>query len=218
MVFSRQQELPVDIGAFLKIRYEENRRVIEGVNELLHPSIGQKEEVFVRWSHPPQDWYVLNVDGAAKGALGATGGGAIIRNHNGQFISALSANFGHCTSFKAEAAALVCGLELAKNMQIEKLVVQMDNLACVQVLRSKKWGSLECTHLFEHSMKLIECPSWMVKIVHGYREGNRAADWLANQGVTQHIRLQILSSAPVELSRIIREDAMGVTTPRLVPL
>lgn len=157
------------------------------------------------------------MDGAAKGSPGPAGGGAIIRNHRGQFVSALSTNLGHSSSFKAEATALVRGLELAMNLQIANLIVQLDNLACVQVLRSKKWERNECSHLIEHAIKLIESPAWTVKIIHVYREGNRAADWLANHGVAQHIRLQIFPSAPLELSRIIDEDIRGVAIPRLIP-
>lgn len=175
-----------------------------------------KVERFIKWSHPPMEWYALNVDGAAKGS-GAAGGGAIIRDHDGQFISALSANFGHCSSFEAEVSALVEGLKLAKELYIEKLELQMDNQACVEILRSQKWGRSEYSDMFEHIMKLIDSPNWTVKIKHVYREGNRVADWLANQGVAQHIRLEIFDSAPLELDRILAEDSMGVGISRLIP-
>lgn len=160
------------------------------------------KEIFINWLRPPSDWCALNVDGAAKGSPGPAGGGAIIRNHCGEFISALVANFGNTNAFRAEAVALLRGLELARSLQIDKLLIQLDSLAGVQVIKSKNQGR---NHV--RCFELIDCPSWMVRITHVYREGNRAADWLANHGVTQHIGTHIFHSAPLKLHRILVEDA-----------
>lgn len=113
--------------------------------------------------------------------------------------------------------ALDKGVELAKDLGISKLLIQLDNLACVQLLQSKDIGSSECSHLLKNVIKLIEDTTWTVHISHVYREGNRAADWLANQGVAQHIRIQIFSSPPIDLCRILLEDSRGVAFPRLIP-
>lgn len=124
IVFGRSQEVPQDIGGFIHVHYNEARRAIDRKLSLCmkpRPSRG-REEVGVTWKHPPMDWYVLNSDGAAKGAPGPAGGGAIIRDHCGGLISALSMNFGHCNSFKVEVMALLKGLELASDLQIRKLV------------------------------------------------------------------------------------------------
>lgn len=81
------------------------------------------------------DWYSLNTSAVAKGSLSRIGGGAIIRDHCGVFIFAISTNFGRCNAFKAENLALTKGLELARDIQIKKLQIQLDNLACVQMLQ-----------------------------------------------------------------------------------
>lgn len=93
----------------------------------------KKKKKFVNCVSPPEGWYALNTDGAAKGSPGSTGGGAVIRDHLGIFVSAISANFGICLAFKAEVLALHRGLHIALNLQIRKLMIQMDNLACVQI-------------------------------------------------------------------------------------
>lgn len=59
----------------------------------------------------------------------------IILDHCGGMISALSINIGHSHAFKSEVVALTKGLELAKELQIKKLMVQMDNLACVTMIK-----------------------------------------------------------------------------------
>lgn len=53
--------------------------------------------------------------------------------------------------------------------------------------------------------------------MHVYRKGNRAADWLANQGVIQGVTSQIFTTVPISLHRILVEDIGGVAFPRLIP-
>lgn len=219
IVFGRSQEVPQDIGGFIHVRYNETRRAIDRRLALfLKPrSSSGREEVGVVWKHPPMDWYVLNTDGAAKGTPGPAGGAAIIRDHCGGLISALSLNFGHCHSFKAEVMALLKGLELAHDLKISKLIIQLDNLACVQMIQHKAAGRNECTHMLNQCLHLIYQESWDVKIIHVYREGNRAADWLANYGVSQLLPIIRHSSAPPGLRPILAADLQGVSIPRLLP-
>lgn len=74
-----------------------------------------------------------------------------------------------------------------------------------------------CVHELNYCRAKINEDSWEVKVSHIYREGNRAADWLANLGASHASRLIILSNIPVELSRILEEDIRGVALPRLAP-
>lgn len=55
--------------------------------------------------------------------------------------------------------------------------------------------------------------------MHVFREGNCAADWLANLGVAYNSNVVVFNNVPNELGRIIMEDArgVGVAIPRLVP-
>lgn len=77
-------------------------------------------------------WMTLNSDGAAKGSPGLAGGGGAIRDH--------SANFGICTAYKAEIKAVAIGLDLAHDLGVTKLIVQMDNAACIQSLLSDEYS------------------------------------------------------------------------------
>lgn len=136
-VFGRGGEVHVDVGAFLRIRFDEMWRAIherDNENGLTKPK--GEERSFINWNKPPHGWYALNTNGAARGFPGAAGGGDIIRNSCGSFILAISANFGVCTAFRAEVMALLKGLELARNMQITHLMIQLDNQSCMQAIRS----------------------------------------------------------------------------------
>ena len=174
-------------------------------------------EKYISWTPPPVGWYAMNTDGAARGSPGDAGGGVIIRNNSGMFISALTLNFGRCSAFRAEVLALLRGLELAINLQIRHLQTQLDNLSCVQALTSGNSSCGGCAHLIRYCLSLLRREDWVVKVVHVFREGNRAADWLANHGVDQTNGSSVLEIALLDLHRILMEDARGVTTPRLVP-
>lgn len=65
-----------------------------------------KVQKYITWHGPEDGWYALNCDGAAKGCPGPAGGGGIIRDHQGIFLSAFYVNFGHCNAFKEEVKAL----------------------------------------------------------------------------------------------------------------
>lgn len=215
IMFGRDEVSLTDYGAFLRVRYAETRSSLE--DHLSCIATDRREEVFVTWVAPQEGWYTLNTDGAAKGSPGPAGGGAIIRDHGGRFIMGMSTNFGHCNSFRAELLALCKGLEMAQNLQIRQLVVQVDNLSCVQILQRNATGDGECAHLINQCNQMINDSSWKIKIMHVYREGNRAADWLANQGVSQDNRLTFLDSIPIALARILDEDSRGVALPRFIP-
>lgn len=216
-VFWRSNDIPVDVGGFLKVRVEETKRSLLNLEDCHSTAPHRRIERYISWQAPPFGWYAMNTDGAAKGCPGPAGGGAIIRNQHGSFISAFAGYFGHCNSFKAEITALVSGLDLARDLQIRNLVIQVDNLACVQALTSKESGSGECAHLINYCKRVINKDDWVTRIVHIYREGNRAADWLANHGVAQSLRTVILEDVPLALVRIIDEDIRGVAFPRLIP-
>lgn len=62
------------------------------------------------------------------------------------FIFALTTNFEHCFAFKAEVMALTRGLELTRDLQIERLEVQLDSLTSVQSLMTKNDPTSACAH------------------------------------------------------------------------
>lgn len=64
--------------------------------------VRSKKEIYILWLDLPQDWLVLNIDGAYKGTPWIDGGGGIIKDNRGVFQRAFAENFGICTAYKAE--------------------------------------------------------------------------------------------------------------------
>lgn len=75
----------------------------------------------------------------------------------------------------------------------------------------------ECIHGLRSCQKVLRETEWEVKLIHVYREENRAADWLANQGVALTSGLVYLDSIPSSFCVILEEDARGMALPRLAP-
>lgn len=98
----------------------------------------------------------MNTDGAAKGALGPAGGGVIIRNYLGKFVSAFSANFDHCVALKVEVMAITKGIALAREPKIPKLEIQLDSLTCVQILSTTKVVSGDYVHDIKSCRSMLQ--------------------------------------------------------------
>lgn len=216
VIFGRSSDIPIDVGRFLHTRFEETWRIL-GDDIMGSTNTHQhRQEILVSWEFPPHSWFALNTDGAARGCPGPAGGGGLIRDHLGTLHYAFSANYGHCSAFRAELKAVEMGLELAIRMGISKVMLQMDNQAAILALQGSDDYGGECAHIVQHCRNLIINNSWEVLLRHVYREGNRAADWLANVGVMQNSRMELIQVPPLELGRILHEDLMGVARPRLV--
>lgn len=112
--------------------------------------------------------------------------------------------------------AVSLGIDMAKEMGITKLEIQMDNEACVHVLKNMEFNGGECCHIINHFRWLLAQDTWETRIIHCYREGNKVADKLANIGVEQTDRLMMYHSPIAEIANLLREDFIGVTTPRLI--
>lgn len=88
----------------------------------------EKSQVRERWSPPAESWLKFNTDGSFLAPEGCGGGGVIVRDHTGRFIA------GACHFFPAAVApegaeALACkrGLQLAKEIGCQKLVLETDS-------------------------------------------------------------------------------------------
>lgn len=138
IIFGRSNDIPLDTGTFILDRVSGTLDAINGDNHA--PTTGHingRREVLIQWQAPPIDWATLNTDGASKGTPGPAGGGGVIRDCRGVFTRAFTANFAVCTAFKAELWAAAIGLEMARNMGIKKLILQMDSAVCIEVIKNE---------------------------------------------------------------------------------
>lgn len=91
------------------------------------------------WSPPPQGWLKLNVD-AYFNTTGA-GFGFILRDHRGSLVSSGAGPLPGATAAEhAEAMAIWCSLELTRESQDDRILIETDCLHLVHRLRTAKLG------------------------------------------------------------------------------
>lgn len=89
------------------------------------------------WSTPPEGWYKLNCDVAVFNRE-LSGFGRIIRDCVGDVIVSFSDVFkGELRVEEAEARAALMGLEIAWDIGIRRVTLELDCLAVVNVLCNK---------------------------------------------------------------------------------
>ncbi|CAN0881248.1 Putative ribonuclease H protein At1g65750 [Linum grandiflorum] len=103
-------------------------------------------------------------------------------------------NLGICSITRAELRAVVTGLQIAWERGYRRVRVQLDSRAAFQLLL----GDGELTHQ------------------HIYREGNRAADYLAALGHSLSLGVHFISVIDPILSLHILYDMLGIFQSRLI--
>lgn len=98
-VFGRGNEVPLVVGAFLKVSFDETWRSFHDDIEIHDLQPPKKPERLITWMSPPQGWYALNSNGVVCGRLEREEAGVVIRNNNGTFISAFGYEFWEVFNF-----------------------------------------------------------------------------------------------------------------------
>ena len=70
-----------------------------GVNERLRCSL---TVIQIWWHPPPENWFKLNSNGSSLGNPGKVGGGGVICNHHGEWVSGYAKAIGYITSVAPE--------------------------------------------------------------------------------------------------------------------
>ena len=92
----------------------------------------------------------------------------------------------------------------------------MDNKTCIHLVQSDELIRNALRSLVIQCRELIAKSNGKFVLEHCYREGNRAADWLANKGIDGTHVTKIRLNPPLELCNIVRDDIIGVSLPRIL--
>lgn len=138
----------------------------------------------------------------------------MLRDDSGRWIMGFGLNIGVCSVTAAELWALYHGLELAWAEGLRKISVAVDSTA-VMTLISKEPEQFNPNRPLIKACRNYLKRAWECKIEHTYREGNQAADWLANHSHNEPQGLTISRDPPQGSISILNNGVMGVTTPRL---
>lgn len=142
----------------------------------------KKKRDNIAWRFPNYDWIKVNFDGAAKGNPGKAGGGGVTRNAQGRCIVAFASPFGTQNNHVAEAMAMLKSLQLAQEFKFKKVWLEGDSLNIIQVLKGISSVSWNIANIIKNAKTILNNYVSII-LTHTFKEGNKVADILANEGV-----------------------------------
>jgi ribonuclease HI len=169
----------------------------------------------IKWVPPPLGWFKLNTDGSSLGNPGMAGGGGVIRNHVGDWEGGFSRAIGVTTSVQAELRALKDGLELAIELGILNLEIEMDSLVAVELVNSITTSNVFLSAIVTDCRSLMERFE-LCSLKHIFREANGCADVLAKAGCVQSSDFLSFSNAPAHVLEALAFDVSNATRFRLI--
>ncbi|KAJ4975762.1 hypothetical protein NE237_000868 [Protea cynaroides] len=162
----------------------------------------------VKWRKPDIGWTKLNFDGSkSKTGMGSIGG--VFRNHKAEFLLGYAESIGKTTSMEAELEALRRGLELVLENGWYDVWLEGDAKSLIDIITQRKsFRSDEVQKNVRHINLIIPELNNCI-MTHIYREGNRAADKLAQMGHQSDKPRIWRHDPPAEVLRIMHEDAQA---------
>ena len=126
-------------------------------------------------------------DGASKGNPGDAGIGVVISDEDGNVVREVADYVGKQTNNAAEYLALIRGLNEAVGLDATQVDICVDSeLLARQLIGAYKVKAANLKPLFEEASKLLRLFE-RVTVTHVFREFNKRADELANDGVRKHL-------------------------------
>jgi len=124
-------------------------------------------------------------DGASRGNPGPAGIGVVIADPNGEVVAEIAEGIGIATNNVAEYTAAIRGLERARSLDAERVLLRSDSRLLVEQLAGRfKVKNAVLQRLHARARSLAEGFE-EVRFEHVPRERNAAADRLANRGVDE---------------------------------
>ncbi|CAN1796987.1 Putative ribonuclease H protein At1g65750 [Linum perenne] len=169
----------------------------------------------ISWTPGPSGWLVLNTDGSVDHRTGKAVAGGLVRDAEGRCLLAFTMNIGICSITRAEMRGAIEGLHRAWDAGFRRVLLRMDSRVAMSLLAE---GDTVNNH---HAMESLRFQSmmgkeWEVKLEHTYREGNKAADFLAGIGYGYPYGSHTFDISDCRLGYFLRLDSFGVGQPRSV--
>jgi ribonuclease HI len=167
----------------------------------------------VKWNCSNFTGNILNVDGSCNGTPIRTGFGGIFRNEGGLFLAAYSGRIPHTKDILlAELTAIYHGLKMAIEIGLDNLKCYSDSLTSVKLIQEHMPRFHIYAVLVQNIKDLLVANNFSVH--HTLREGNQAADFMANLGSTGNDHLVTFMTPPEGILLLLLSDARGVLFPR----
>ncbi len=166
----------------------------------------------VGWIKPPPNIIKLNFDGSFK-QNGEGQIGIVFRDSSGSPKYIHSDKINSTSALNSEAGALLVGLRLAMALGFKKIIAEGDNITIINVLNGKwrvPWSIKDTIEEIREELRNFD----YIKISHCYREGNRAANFLASK--CNYVISSICNPMLRDFLTIIRQDVLGYTFVRRI--
>ncbi|CAN1786718.1 Putative ribonuclease H protein At1g65750 [Linum perenne] len=175
------------------------------------------QRVDIAWEPGPSGWSTINTDGAFDRISGRAAAGGLIRNELGHCTAAFTMNIGCCTIMRAELRGAIAGLRCAWDLGLRKVELQVDSKSVIDLFNDND------TPTHQHAMEVLDFQElckrdWEIRTRHVFREGNRAADFLAGLGSSYPLGTHPISVTDARLGLHLRYDCLGISEPRLIIL
>lgn len=130
----------------------------------------------------------IYIDGAARGNPGPAGAGVVITDAVAAVVKNISRYLGEATNNVAEYRALLCGLEEARELGAEELIINTDSeLLARQLGGAYKVKNDTLKGLYAQAMDMLN-DFQEVAVRHIPREDNKGADRLANKAIDEQAK------------------------------
>ena len=158
---------------------------------------------------PLGGWHKFNTDGASCKNLGKADGGGVIKDCHGDWVKGFSRSIGHTISVMAEWWALRDGLNLAIQLGISKLEIELDAKVIVEVLKSTNCPNISFTTL-SCDCRCLMARFRRVRVGHVFREANKCANLLAKRGCSLMENFVVFNTSPSDDLNVLFEADRNV--------
>jgi ribonuclease HI len=144
---------------------------------------------------------------------GLAGCGGVIRNCQGDFIAAFSAQVGSVSVVHAELWEIVYGLKLANNRGYKRIHVESDSLIAINLIRNgcnKEHSAFQLVKTALRFTEDMEAVIWQ----HSLREANQVADTLAKHSLSLLDNCKVFDNVPAFLVMPLMADSQCIAFPR----
>lgn len=100
-------------------------------------------------------------------------------NSNGHFVQGFVCNLGQCDIVIAEMKAMLYGIQMARDLNLKKIIVESDSSIVVSIISRGFTPKPHLKSLLEEILNLIRLVDSQVTVA--YREANQSADFLIIQ-------------------------------------
>ncbi|XP_043705071.1 uncharacterized protein LOC122654869 [Telopea speciosissima] len=165
-----------------------------------------KRPTFHSWLRPLSNCIAINCDGSVKDGRG--GYGAIACDRMGSVLFVVAGGSRDTNIMRMELEAIWCGHRRAYATGGLRIHVRSDSLCAIQMINGGYHTPWHCMDLVEDIGSLKEAFSCCT-FLHIMREANFCADFLASFAHGDQEILFSLTSLPMALTHLVREDAKG---------